>query len=100
MKEMEETHSTDYEDHKFITSVDHARKLLLEIENNKRKETDEVLFKTNEEFDAWNYISSLIRNAQRRIVLIDGYIDEGNFANLIVVDDKFNVKKTIFKGEV
>ena len=29
---------TDYEDHKFITSVDHARKLLLEIENNKRKE--------------------------------------------------------------
>ena len=67
---------TDYEDHKFITSVDHARKLLLEIENNKRKETGEVLFKTNEEFDAWNYISSLIRNAQRRIVLIDGYIDE------------------------
>lgn len=35
---------TDYEDHKFITSVDHARKLLLEIDNNKRKETDEVLF--------------------------------------------------------
>ena len=67
---------TDYEDHKFITSVDHARKLLLEIENNKRKETGEVLFKTNEEFDAWNYISSLIRNAQKRIVLIDGYIDE------------------------
>lgn len=29
-----------------------------------------------------------------------GYIDEGNTANLIIVDDKFNVKKTIFKGEV
>ena len=28
-----------------------------------------------------------------------GYIDEGNIANLIVVDDKFNVKKVIFKGE-
>ena len=67
---------SDYVDHKFITSVAHARKLLLEIENNKRKGTGEVLFKTNEEFDAWNYISSLIRNAQRRIVLIDGYIDE------------------------
>ena len=28
-----------------------------------------------------------------------GYIEEGNYANLIFVDDKFNVKKTIFKGE-
>ncbi len=28
-----------------------------------------------------------------------GYIDNGNFANLIMVDDKFNVKKVIFKGE-
>lgn len=29
-----------------------------------------------------------------------GYIYEGNYANLIVVDDKFNVKKTIFEGEL
>ena len=85
---------TDYEDHKFITSVDHARKLLLEIENNKRKETDEVLFKTNEEFDAWNYISSLIRNAQRRIVLIDGYIDERVLSILSKKDT--NVTATIY----
>lgn len=28
-----------------------------------------------------------------------GYIEEGNIANLIIVDDKFNVKKTILKGE-
>ena len=28
-----------------------------------------------------------------------GYISEGNIANLIMVDDKFNVKKIIFKGE-
>ena len=27
-----------------------------------------------------------------------GYIEEGNIANLILVDDKFNVKKTILKG--
>lgn len=85
---------TDYEDHKFITSVDHARKLLLEIENNKRKETDEVLFKTNEEFDAWNYISSLIRNAQRRIVLIDGYIDERVLS--ILSKKNTNVTATIY----
>ena len=29
-----------------------------------------------------------------------GYIDNGNYANLIIVDDKFNVKKTMFKGEL
>jgi N-acetylglucosamine-6-phosphate deacetylase len=28
-----------------------------------------------------------------------GYVEEGNIANFIFVDDKFNVKKTIFKGE-
>ncbi len=28
-----------------------------------------------------------------------GYIEEGNLANLIFVDSKFNVKKTILKGE-
>ena len=28
-----------------------------------------------------------------------GYIEEGNIANLIFVDEKFNVKKTILKGE-
>lgn len=28
-----------------------------------------------------------------------GYVDEGNIANLIMVDDKFNVKKIILKGE-
>ena len=29
-----------------------------------------------------------------------GYIYQGNYANLIMVDDKFNVKKTIFEGEL
>ena len=28
-----------------------------------------------------------------------GYIEEGNYADLIIVDDKFNVIKTIIKGE-
>ncbi len=28
-----------------------------------------------------------------------GYIEEGNYADLIIVDDKFNVLKTIIKGE-
>jgi N-acetylglucosamine-6-phosphate deacetylase len=39
-------------------------------------------------------------NPSRVLGLMDvGYIEEGNYANLIMVDDKFNVKKTIFKGE-
>ena len=29
-----------------------------------------------------------------------GYVYQGNYANLIMVDDKFNVKKTIFEGEL
>lgn len=29
-----------------------------------------------------------------------GYIFEGNYANLVMVDDKFNIKKTIFEGEL
>lgn len=67
---------TDYVDHKFVTSIDHARKLIADIESNKRKETVEKLFKSDEEFDAWTYASGLIRSAQKRIVFIDGYIDE------------------------
>ena len=67
---------TDYVDHKFVTSIDHAKKLLTDIENNKTEETGEILFKSNEEFDAWSFTSGLIRSAQKRIVLIDGYIDE------------------------
>ncbi len=39
-------------------------------------------------------------NPARALNLCDvGYIEEGNIANLIFVDDKFNVKKTIFKGD-
>lgn len=85
---------TDYVDYKFITSVDHVKKLLLEIENNRRKETGEKLFNTNEEFDAWTYISSLIRNARKYIVLIDGYIDERTLSILTKRDT--NVTVTIY----
>ena len=37
-----------------------------------------------------------------RAVNLAGYgcIEKGNYANLIIVDDKFNVKKTILKGEL
>ena len=85
---------TDYVDHKFITSIDHAKKLLTDIENNKRKEIGEKLFKSNEEFDAWNYTCSLIRNAQKRIVLVDGYIDERILS--LLTKREANVTATIY----
>ena len=60
----------------------------------KEKKRTKYYLKTNEEFDAWNYISSLIRNAQRRIVLIDGYIDERVLSILSKKDT--NVTATIY----
>ncbi len=40
-------------------------------------------------------------NPARALSLVGvGYIEEGNYANLTMVDDKFNVKKTLFKGEL
>lgn len=48
--------------------------------------------------DAFHYASY---NPSRAINMTNlGEIRKGNVANLILVDDKFNVKKTILKGEV
>lgn len=85
---------TDYVDHKFVTSIDHARKLIADIESNKRKETVEKLFKSDEEFDAWTYASGLIRSAQERIVLVDGYIDERILS--LLTKREANVTATIY----
>lgn len=41
----------------------------------KQKSTEEI-FPTGCIFDAWNYVSGLVRNAQKRIILIDNYCDE------------------------
>lgn len=70
------------------------KKLLTDIENNKREETGEILFKSNEEFDAWNFTSGLIRSAQKRIVLIDGYIDERILS--LLTKREANVTATIY----
>lgn len=70
------------------------KKLLTDIENNKTEETGEILFKSNEEFDAWNFTSGLIRSAQKRIVLIDGYIDERILS--LLTKREANVTATIY----
>ena len=68
--------------------------MIADIESNKRKETLEKLFKSDEEFDAWTYASGLIRSAQKRIVLIDGYIDERILS--LLTKRKANVTATIY----
>ena len=48
--------------------------------------------------DAFRYAS---KNPARLLNMTElGEIKQGNIANLIIVDERFNVKKTIFKGEV
>ena len=37
---------------------------------------DEKLFLTGCVFDAWNYVSGLVRSAEKRVILIDKYVDE------------------------
>ena len=78
---------TDYVDHKFITSIDHAKKLLTDIENNKRKEIGEKLFKSNEEFDDKNLETAavaalrcggrdILGSAIRRRTLLSGTVSD------------------------
>ena len=63
------------------------RFLILEQKVEHQQEQIELYIKTNEEpkeqlfgngcvFDAWNYISDLVRSAKREIVLIDNYVDD------------------------
>lgn len=67
---------TDYVDYKYITSIGHAKTLLNKIELSHGKSPKELIFTNHEEFDAWCYVSNLIRSAKERIVIVDGYIDE------------------------
>lgn len=38
--------------------------------------TDEQIFATGCVWDAWNYVSQLVRSARQRIVLVDNFVDE------------------------
>lgn len=41
-----------------------------------KQKSSEEIFPAGCIFDAWNYVSGLVRNAQKRIILIDNYCDE------------------------
>ena len=76
-------------DDRFIALQENTDKrfLLLEQKVEHQQEQIDLYIKTNEEpkellfgngcvFDAWNYISDLVRSAKREIVLIDNYVDD------------------------
>ena len=76
-------------DDRFIALQENTDKrfLLLEQKVEHQQEQIDLYIKTNEEpkeqlfgngcvFDAWNYISDLVRSARCEIVLIDNYVDD------------------------
>ncbi len=46
------------------------------IEQNSPKMLPEQIFPTGCVWDAWSYVSDLVRNAKHRIILIDNYVDD------------------------
>lgn len=50
--------------------------ILNKIENQEPKQTHEQLFKTGCVWDAWSFVSDLVRSANTRIILIDNYVDD------------------------
>jgi len=58
----------------------------------------EGIFYDGQIFDAWQFVSNLVKSAKKSIVLIDNYIDE----NVLMLFAKRNpdVKATIFTGKI
>ena len=50
--------------------------ILDKMEENSPKLITEAIFPTGCVWDAWTYVSDLVRNAQHRIVLIDNFVDD------------------------
>jgi hypothetical protein len=69
---------TDYVDYEYISSYSHAEKLLHDIqtESNQDGKLTEKTYAPGAVFDAWNDLSSLVREARERVILIDSYVDE------------------------
>ena len=63
------------EQHQFETDekIDH---ILTKMEERSPKLLPEQIFQTGCVWDAWAYVSDLVRNAKQRIVLIDNFVDD------------------------
>jgi len=53
-----------------------VNQILITIEERTPKQLQEQVFNSGCVWDAWAYISDLIRNAKQRIILIDNYVDD------------------------
>jgi hypothetical protein len=51
-------------------------KILDKIDANSPKLLPEQIFATGCVWDAWTYVSDLVRSAKQRIVLIDNFVDD------------------------
>jgi hypothetical protein len=71
--------------------IDH---LIAKMDENSPKLLPEQIFRTGCVWDAWSYVSDLVRSAQQRIVLIDNFVDDRVLSLLSKRAD--GVKATIY----
>ena len=67
--------------------------ILTKMENNSLKQSPEQIFRTGCVWDAWVYVSDLVRSAKQRIELIDNFVDDRVLSLLDKRSD--NVEATI-----
>lgn len=60
--------------------VDEKLELLFKALDHKDPRDDKGIFYNGEIFDAWTFVSDIIRLAERRIILIDNYLDDSVFS--------------------
>lgn len=65
-----------------------VNQILITIEERTPKQLPEQVFNSGCVWDAWSYISDLIRSAKQRIILIDNYVDD---RVLSLLDKRANV---------
>ena len=71
--------------------IDH---LIAKMDENSPKLLPEQIFRTGCVWDAWSYVSDLVRSANQRIVLIDNFVDDRVLSLLSKRAD--GVKATIY----
>lgn len=65
------------EDKQWMQATDNKIESILEkIEENSPKLLPEQVFPTGCVWDAWSYVSDMVRTSQNRIILVDNYVDD------------------------
>lgn len=71
-----------------------VNRILVTIEERTPKQLPEQVFGTGCVWDAWTYVSDMVRSAKERIILIDNFVDDRVLSLLDKRDD--NVEATIY----